>query len=40
LAIAVVADGAGLTGSLAGGVEEEEVVWDLFFLRCAFRFSV
>ena len=28
-----VVDGAGVTGSTVGGVAEEEVVRDLFFLR-------
>ena len=34
-AIAVVADGAGATGSFVGGVAEEEEVRDLFFLMSA-----
>jgi hypothetical protein len=34
-AIAVVADGAGVTGLFVGGVAEEEAVRDRFFLRSA-----
>jgi hypothetical protein len=39
LAIAVVVDGAGVTGSLAGGVVEEAVRAQLF-LRSASKLSV
>jgi hypothetical protein len=37
MAMSEVANGAGVTGSTAGGVAEEEAVRDLFFLRYAFR---
>ena len=40
MAIAIVADGAGVTGSHASGVAEEEAVRDLFFLRSAFGLLV
>jgi len=36
----VVADDAGVTGSFVGGVEEEEAVRDLFFLRSTSGLSV
>ena len=38
--MSVVADGTGVTGLTAGGVAEEEVVRDLFFLRSASGLSV
>jgi hypothetical protein len=38
--MAVVADDAGVTGSLVRGVAEEEAVRDLFFLRSASGLSV
>ena len=40
LAIVVVADGAGVTGSTIGGVAEEEVVRDRLFHRSASGLSV
>jgi hypothetical protein len=40
LAIVVVADGAGVTGSLADRVAVEEAIRDLFFLRSASGLSV
>ena len=39
-AIAVVADGVGVTGPFVGGVVEEETTQDRFFLRSASRFLV
>ena len=39
-AIAVVADGAGVTSLFIGGVVEEEMVGNQFFLRSASRFLV
>jgi hypothetical protein len=36
----VVADDAGMIGSLASRVAEEEAVWDLFFLRSASGLSM
>ena len=39
-AILVVADGAGVTGLFVGGVAEEEMVRDRFFLRNASGFLV
>ena len=38
-AIAVVADGAGVTSLFIGGVVEEEMVGNQFFLRSASRFQ-
>ena len=39
-AIVVVADGVGVTSSFVSGVEEEEMVWERFFLRSASKFSM
>jgi hypothetical protein len=39
-AIAIVADGTGVTGSFVGGVAKEEAVRDRFFLRSASKSMV